>query len=129
MPTPFDLRQLHDLRRRGQCPKLTVFVSDCWDWQQKLAELGALCIRVQGPQDCEHDWSAVRGLDCVLLYRRGDFTGLGLALLAASPSRFETFHVDQPQPGALYSRLVLGQPMAYPDAFRRDTLLNRLLRN
>ncbi len=129
MPTPYDLRQLHELRRRGQCPKLAVFVTDSWDWHQRLADIGVLCIRVQRPQDCEHDWSAIRGLDCVLLYRRfGDFSGLGQALLAAGPSRLETFHVDEPQTGPLYSRLVVGKPMPYLAAFRRDTLLNRLLR-
>ena len=64
---PFDLITLHNLRRRGQCPKLPVFVTDRWDWQQKLADLGSLCIRLKSASDHEHDWSAIAGLHCILL--------------------------------------------------------------
>lgn len=129
MPAPYDLVQLHALRRRSQCPKLPVFVTDCWEWQQKLADLGALCIRVRHSGDFEHDWSALRGMHCILLLRTGSYAPLGMALLEAGPSQLETFHPGELQPGPLLSRLVVGTPEPIEKLQQRDALLERLLRH
>lgn len=125
---PHDLAELHRLRRRGQCPKLPVFVTTRWDWQQKLLDLGSLCIRVRNPADCEHDWSALRGLHCILVQDRGDFAALGQALLGARPYQLETFHVGVRNCQRL-SVLVCGQAEPIDKLQQRDALLERLLRH
>lgn len=136
MPAPYDLLTLHRLRSRGQAPKLPVFVTDSWDWQQRLLDLGALCIRVRTPQDCEHDWSALRGLHCILLhryltwavqYKTGGYGQLGQALLAAGPAQLETFHAEEIFHTGLFSRLVVGTQEPLKKLERRDELLWRLL--
>lgn len=128
MEMPYDLAELHRLRRKGQCPKLPIFVTTRWDWQQKLIELGALCIRVRNISDSEQDWSALRGLHCILLCDRGDYAALGQALLAASPYQLETFHYGLRNTHRL-SVLVCGQQEPIEKIQQRDAMLERLLRH
>jgi hypothetical protein len=131
MPAPYDLRELHALRRRGQCPALPVFITDNWDLQRKLVDFGALCIRVRNHTDIAYDWTAIRGLHCILLCREGEYTDLGIALLEAGPSTLETFHREPQRRGNwyCYSRLVVGPEEPIQQIVRRDTLLFRFLRN
>jgi hypothetical protein len=138
MPTPYDLRVLHTLRSRGQLPQLSIFVTDKYQWQQMLLDFGALCIRVQGVADTEHDWSAIRGLNCMLVCRglgfhdawhRGGYAKLGHALLAAEPAQLETFHPEEDwQPGPCMSRVVVGTQLPLMKLQERDAMLYRLLR-
>lgn len=135
MATPNDLQTLHGLRRRGQCPQLPVFVTDCWDWQQTLLDLGALCIRVRNHQDVNHDWSALRGLHCLLLCndhssRCQRYEAICWKLLEAGPAQLEAFYPDvqHGRTGPCYTSLVYGQQEPIDKIMRRDTMLWRLLR-
>lgn len=128
MATPSELLLLHQLRRRGQCPQLPVFVVKRWEWHQRLLDFGCLAIRVRSESDHNHDWSAVRGLTCILVRDGQPYADIGSALLAASPSRLETFDPTPPGSCALPSSVVIGREMPYADKCRRDRLLERLLR-
>jgi hypothetical protein len=132
---PYDLQTLHSLRKRGQCPKLPVFVTDCWDWHQKLLDLGALCIRLRNPQDLDHDWSALRGLHCMLLcndhsMRCQRYEALAWKLLDAKPSQLEAFYPDVQygRVGPSHTTLVVGVQEPIDKIMRRDSLLWGLLR-
>lgn len=138
MPAPYDLQTLHRLRSRAQCPALPVFVTDRWDWQQKLVELGSLCIRVQSPSDHKHNWSALRGLHCMLLCdaeggseRSRRYEQLSWSLLEGMPSQFEVFYrdVQYGRGGPSYTSLVLGVQEPIEKIMRRDALLYRLLKH
>jgi hypothetical protein len=96
---------------------MTVFVTDFWPWAVKLEDLGCLAIRVTGPGDCEHDWSALCGLSVILLQRHGDYAALGQAILAANPADFETFTLRH---GAT---LVCGGYLPIDKRCRRDELI------
>jgi hypothetical protein len=131
---PYDLQTLHNLRKRGQCPTLPVFVTDRWDWQKKLADLGSLCIRLH-VDDCKQDWTAIRGLHCILLCFGGSsraqrYERLSWALLEGRPSQFEAFYEDVQygRTGPCYTSLILGVQEPIEKIMQRDCLLWRLLR-
>lgn len=113
---PRELSLLAELRRRGQCPTMTVFVTDNWQWADKLEDLGCLAIRVR-VADFNHDWSPLCGLEVILLVRFGDIAPLGQAILAANPAKFETFTLRE---GA---QLVCGSRLPHRARWRRDELL------
>lgn len=121
MRTPFELEALRILRRRGQCPTMTVFVTDCWAWADKLEDLGCLAIRVRNPQDAEHDWSPLSGLSVILLQRRGNYAALGQAILAAGPADLETYQLPKG------SRTVCGTWLTPYERSQRDILLAKHL--
>lgn len=87
--TPFELRALANMRRRGQAPTLAVFVMDDWAWATRLTdELGALTIRVRNARDHDHDWSAVAGLWVYLILRNpapADLADFSAKILRSNP--------------------------------------------
>lgn len=87
--TPYELRALQALRRRGQAPTLAVFVMDDWAWAARLTDdIGALTIRVRNAKDHDHDWSAVAGLWVYLILRNpapADLADFSAKLLRANP--------------------------------------------
>lgn len=118
MRTPSELALLAVLRKRGQCPTMTVFVTDNWKWADKLEELGCLAIRVRDGADAEHDWSPLAGLSVMLLQQKArDYAALGQAILAANPSDFETFEVPR------VSRVVCGGWLNWEGQAERNYLL------
>jgi hypothetical protein len=121
MRTPSELALLAVLRRRGECPTMTVFVTENWKWADKLEDLGCLAIRVRNADDWEHDWSPLCGLPVILLQRYGDYAALGQAILAANPADFETWRM--PKGG----QLVCGTPLPVRDRCRRDELIAKHL--
>lgn len=90
--TPYELRALANLRRRGQAPELAVFVMDDWPWATRLTnDVGVLSIRVRSAKDHEHDWSSLAGLWVWLILRNpaaSDLADFSTALLAANPAKF-----------------------------------------
>ena len=133
---PYDLQTLHNLRKRGQCPTLPVFVTERRDWQRRLTDLGSLCIRVETPDDTEHDWRALSGLHCILL-TFGDILTMGSRyeelqwkILKANPSQFEVFFQDlvYGREAPSFSTVVVGIQEPILKIFQRDKLLWRLLR-
>lgn len=134
---PYELQTLHGLRKRGQCPKLPVFVTDRWDWSRKLADFGGLCVRLQSPSDLDHDWSALAGLHCMLLchgelMRMGSrYEALSWKLLEARPSQFELFFQEKVygRSEPCFSTLVIGVQEPIDKIIQRDALLYRLLRH
>jgi hypothetical protein len=114
---PFELDILRALRRRGQCPTMTVFVTECWRWADQLQDLGCLVIRVRNCDDWQHDWSPLTGLSVILLQRAGDYAALGQQILAANPADLETFTLRN---GATH---VCGTKLPWRQQFRRDELL------
>jgi hypothetical protein len=87
--TPYELRALATMRRRGQAPTLAVFVMDDWAWASRLTDdIGALTIRVRNARDYEHDWSPVAGLWVYLILRNpapADVADFSAAILRANP--------------------------------------------
>jgi hypothetical protein len=96
---------------------MTVFVTECWAWADKLEDLGCLAIRVRNCDDWQHDWSPLAGLSVILLQRAGDYASIGQQILAANPADFETFTLRH---GA---RHVCGKRLPYREMCRRDELL------
>ena len=98
--TPFELRALANLRRRGQAPDLAVFVMDDWQLATQLTdEVGVLAIRVRNARDFEHDWSPLAGLWTYLWLRRAasaDLADFSAAILRANPARLTTRISDMP---------------------------------
>lgn len=133
---PYELTTLHNLRRRGQCPKLPVFVTDVWDWRERLQDIGCLAIRVRNPADHEHDWSALRGMHCILLcnghsMRCQHYEPLAWKLLEAKPSQLEAFYgdVQYGRSEPCYTSLIVGEQEPIDKIIQRDALLCRLLRH
>jgi hypothetical protein len=87
--TPFELRALANMRRRGQAPTLAVFVMDDWAWASRLTDdIGALTIRVRNARDFEHDWAPLAGLWVYLILRNPaptDVADFSAAILRANP--------------------------------------------
>lgn len=125
---PSELSLLGQLRRRSQCPQLPVFVTKRWEWHERLLEFGCLSIRVRDASDCEYDWSPLGGLFCILVRDGGPYSDLGAKLIAAKPSRLETFDPMPPGSYLLPSRVVIGDELPHAQKCRRDRLLERLLR-
>jgi hypothetical protein len=121
MRTPSELAILRALRSRGQCPTMTVFVTECWKWADKLEDLGCLAIRVRNCDDWDHDWSPICGLSVILLQRFGDYAALGQAILAANPADFETYRLP------VGSQAVCGTWLSFHDRTRRDYLIAKHL--
>lgn len=121
MRAPSELALLRELRRRGQCPTMTVFVTENWKWADKLEDLGCLAIRVRNCDDWEHDWSPLCGLSVILLQRFGDYAALGQAILAANPADFETYQLPKG------SRVICGTWLTIRDRCRRDELIAKHL--
>ncbi len=122
MPTPSDLRVLAALRHRGQCPTLSVMVTDEWRWQSVLESLGMMVIRVQAG-DSGADWSPLAGLGVILCQWRTSGPELAQAILAANPLRFELLDVRPPK---LRSAVVWDgskSPLTCRDRMRRDFLM------
>lgn len=119
--TPRELSLLAALRRRGQCPTMTVFVTECWRWAEALEDLGCLAIRVRNCDDWEHDWAPLAGLSVILLQRAGDYAALGQAILAAKPADLETFTLRRG------SRVVCGGWLSFDGRYDRDSLLQQHL--
>lgn len=98
--TPYELRALQAMRRRGQAPELAVFVMDDWAKAAQLTEeVGVLGIRVRNARDFEHDWTPLAGLWVYLWLRRAPATDLAdfsAAILRANPSRLTTRISDMP---------------------------------
>lgn len=87
MQTPFNLDRLRTLRRSGQSPSLPVFVTSNWVFFANMERCGAMAIRVR-PEDCEHDWEPVAGLDVVLgIPDREEWTPLMKAVRDSNPRR------------------------------------------
>lgn len=132
---PYDLQTLHTLRKRGQCPTLPVFVTDRWDWHRKLTDFGGLCVRLRNSADHNHDWSALRGLHCMLLCNGHSmqcqhYEALSWKLLEGKPNQFEVFYEDMQygRPGPSYTSLILGVQEPIEKIMQRDSMLWRLLR-
>lgn len=119
--TPRELELLAALRRRSQCPTMTVFVTENWRWADKLEDLGCLAIRVRNCDDWDHDWSPLAGLSVILLQRFGDYAALGQAILAANPADFETYQLPKG------SQVVCGTWLTIRDRCRRDELIAKHL--
>lgn len=89
--TPFELRALAAMRRRGQAPTLAVFVMDDWAWATRLTDdIGALTIRVRNARDHQHDWSALAGLWVYLMLRNpapADVADFSAEILRANPAK------------------------------------------
>jgi hypothetical protein len=87
--TPYELRALANMRRRGQAPTLAVFVMDDWAWATRLTDdIGALTIRVRNARDYEHDWAPLAGLWVYLILRNPqatDVADFSAAILRANP--------------------------------------------
>ncbi len=128
METPSELALLGKLRRRSQCPQLPVFVVKRWEWHQRLLNFGCLSIRVRDSSDCDHDWSPIGGLACILVRDGMPYTDLGAALIAANPATLETFDPTPLGSYCLPSRVVIGREMPHAQKCKRDRLLERLLR-
>lgn len=97
--TPYELRALATMRRRGQAPQLAVFVMDDWAWAERLADLGVLTIRVRNARDFEHDWAPLAGLWAYLALRTAKASELAefsAAILRANPARLTTRISDMP---------------------------------
>lgn len=98
--TPFELRALANLRRRGQAPELAVFVTDDWTKAAQLTEdVGVLAIRVRNARDFEHDWTPLAGLWTYLWLRRAtsaELADFSAAMLRANPVRLTTRISDMP---------------------------------
>lgn len=98
--TPYELRVLADLRRRGHAPQLAVFITDNWAKAAQLTdEVGALAIRVRNARDFEHDWSPLAGLWTYLWLRQAtgaELANFSAAILSANPSRLTTRISDMP---------------------------------
>jgi hypothetical protein len=98
--TPYELRALANLRRRGQAPELAVFVMDDWAKATQLTDdVGVLTIRVRNARDFEHDWTPVAGLWVYLWLRRvagPDLADFSAAVLRANPARLTTRVSDMP---------------------------------
>lgn len=89
--TPYELRALTTMRRRGQAPALAVLVMDDWAWAARLTdEVGVLTIRVRNARDHAHDWSSVAGLWVYLLLRNSapaDIADFSAAILRGNPAK------------------------------------------
>lgn len=87
--TPFELRALANMRRRGQAPTLAVFVMDDWAWASRLTdEIGVLTVRVRNARDHDHDWMPLAGLWVYLILRNSapaDVADFSAAILRANP--------------------------------------------
>lgn len=98
--TPFELRALQAMRRRGQAPELAVFVMDDWPWATRLTdEVGVLSIRIRNGRDHEHDWTPVAGLWVYLALRNpdpADLANFSAAILRANPAKLTTRIGDKP---------------------------------
>jgi hypothetical protein len=98
--TPFELRALATMRRRGQAPELAVFVMDDWVKAAQLTdEVGVLAIRVRNARDFEHDWTSAAGLWVYLWLRRttaAELADFSAAILRANPVRLTTRIGDMP---------------------------------
>lgn len=98
--TPFELRALANLRRRGQAPQLAVFVMDDWAKATQLTEdIGVLTIKIRNARDFEHDWSPLAGLWAYVWLRRcaaADLADLSAAILRANPAKLSTKVADMP---------------------------------
>lgn len=101
--TPYELRVLAGLRRRGQAPELAVFVMDDWAKATQLTDdVGVLTIRVRNARDFEHDWAPVAGLWVYLWLRRAtgpELADFSAAILRANPAKFTTRISDMPSVG------------------------------
>lgn len=98
--TPYELRVLAGLRRRGQAPELAVFVMDDWAKATQLTDdVGVLAIRVRNARDFEHDWAPVAGLWVYLWLRRAtgpELADFSATILRANPAKFTTRISDMP---------------------------------
>jgi hypothetical protein len=98
--TPFELRALANMRRRGQAPTLAVFVMDDWTKAMQLTDdVGVLVIRVRNARDFEHDWTPLAGLWAYLWLRRttaADLADFSAVLMRANPVRLTTRVGDMP---------------------------------
>jgi hypothetical protein len=98
--TPYELRALQAMRRRGQAPELAVFVMDDWVKAAQLTEeVGVLGIRVRNARDFEHDWSPLAGLWTYLWLRRStaaELADFSAVILRANPLRLTTRIHDMP---------------------------------
>jgi hypothetical protein len=87
--TPYELRALGELRRRGQAPQLAVFIVDDWQWGDVLTEqIGVLAIKVRNARDFEHNWGPLAGLWAYLVLRNpqpGELADFATAILQANP--------------------------------------------
>jgi hypothetical protein len=75
-------------------PAMAIFVTDDWQWAPRIEDLGCLVIRAVAGRDWACDWSALRNLWVILAQWRMPLSRdsrLASALLAAEPSRLETF--------------------------------------
>jgi hypothetical protein len=92
--TPFELRALANIRRRGQAPQLAVFVMDDWAKATQLTDdVGVLAIRVRNARDFEHDWAPVAGLWVYLWLRWAkppELADFSAAILRANPAALTT---------------------------------------
>lgn len=97
--TPYELRFLANMRRRGQSPQLAVFVMDDWTWAGQITEaVGALTIRVRNARDFEHDWSPLAGLWAYLILRNptaAELADFSMALMRANPVKLTVWDLKQ----------------------------------
>ena len=93
MQAPNELQALAKLRSRSQSPRMSVFVTDDWQFAAKLDDLGCLAIRARPSEDHACDWSPLAGLHVILAQWRiplAKESRLAAALLGARPSLMET---------------------------------------
>lgn len=92
--TPYELRALANIRRRGQSPTLAVFVTDDWSKATQLTDdVGVLAIRVRNARDFEHDWAPLAGLWTYLWLRWAkppELADFSAAILRANPAKLTT---------------------------------------
>jgi hypothetical protein len=96
--TPYELRALGELRKRGKAPQLAVFIVDDWAWGDMITnEIGVLAIKVRNARDYQHDWAPLAGLWAYLKLRRcsaSDLADFSAALLAANPAKLTVWVGD-----------------------------------
>lgn len=97
--TPYELRALSAMRRRGQAPQLAVFVMDDWTWATQITEnVGALAIRVRNARDFEHDWTPLAGLWAYVILRNpsaADLADFSMAIMRANPVKLTVWDLTR----------------------------------